>query len=474
MTRVEAPQTRCRAAFAQADITPPVGIYHRMWGAATHDTATGVHRPLTATALFLESVERAGTQIVLALDHCLLDRSEVTNIRRAVSSATGLQPGSIQVALSHTHGAGWMSRSRSHLPGGEEVGPYLDHVAAACAEIAASAKAAARSVTILYGKSRCDLAAHRDFWDETSEQFVCGYNPSGPTDDTVLLAKVVADSGDVLGTVVNYACHPTTLAWQNTLISPDYVGAMREVVESHTQSPCVFLLGACGDLGPREGYVGDPAVADRNGRQLGFAALSGLEPLAAAGTVFEYAGPVLSGATLGSWEHRPLSERAAERNTSWTCRSVVVEVPYRADLPTMAQTRADLAMWQEEEAAATDPTRRRDCRAMIEQMTRQIARLQSLPEGKAFPLSVEVWHLGGAFWVFSPGELYHAFQTTLRQRFPDRPLLISTVTNGWQPGYVPTAASYGKGIYQEKIAAIAPESLGVLIEAISNHLRELA
>ena len=79
----------------------------------------------------------------------------------------------------------------------------------------------------------------------------------------------------MLGTLVNYACHPTTLAWENTLISPDYVGAMREVVEQHTGAPCLFLQGASGDLGPREGFVGDTAVADRNGRQLGFAALVG-------------------------------------------------------------------------------------------------------------------------------------------------------------------------------------------------------
>ena len=32
---------------------------------------------------------------------------------------------------------------------------------------------------------------------------------------------------------MNYACHPTTLAWQNTLISPDYVGAC-EVIERET------------------------------------------------------------------------------------------------------------------------------------------------------------------------------------------------------------------------------------------------
>ena len=49
--RVHFPQSFCRAGVARRDITPPVGIYHRMWGAATHERSTGVHRPLKATAL---------------------------------------------------------------------------------------------------------------------------------------------------------------------------------------------------------------------------------------------------------------------------------------------------------------------------------------------------------------------------------------------------------------------------------------
>jgi hypothetical protein len=51
MTYLDTPQSRCLAAVARVDITPPVGIYHRMWGAATHDRSTGIHRPLTATAM---------------------------------------------------------------------------------------------------------------------------------------------------------------------------------------------------------------------------------------------------------------------------------------------------------------------------------------------------------------------------------------------------------------------------------------
>ena len=60
MNHVETPQSRCRAGLARADITPPVGIYNRMWGAALHDRATGVHRPLLATALWLEEHGSAG------------------------------------------------------------------------------------------------------------------------------------------------------------------------------------------------------------------------------------------------------------------------------------------------------------------------------------------------------------------------------------------------------------------------------
>jgi hypothetical protein len=112
-----------------------------------------------------------------------------------------------------------------------------------------------RPHVIVYGQGRCALGTHRDFWD--GSQFVCGHNPGVPVDDTVVVARVTADDGNPIATVVNYACHPTTLAWDNTLISPDYIGAMRELVERETGAPCLFLQGASGEIGPREGFVGD-------------------------------------------------------------------------------------------------------------------------------------------------------------------------------------------------------------------------
>src|SRR5262245_50429079 len=306
MDRLETPQTRCRAGFARADITPPVGIYHRLWGAALHDRSTGVHRPLTATALWLGPEGEGDAKLILALDHCLMDAADQAAIRERTGEVARIRPDQVHVHCSHPHASGWISRSRASYPGGELIEPYLKEVAGVCADLAREASEVARPATVVYGTGRCQLAGHRDYFDAEREQSVCGFNPAGPADDTVLVGRAIADDGATLGTLVNYACHPTTLAWQNTLLSPDFVGAMREVVEQPTAGPSLFLQGASGDLGPRDGFVADPAVADRNGRRLGFAALSALEALPPPGTRFTYAGPVISGATLGTWKHEPL------------------------------------------------------------------------------------------------------------------------------------------------------------------------
>ena len=62
-------------------------------------------------------------------------------IARAVSQACGIEPGQTHVAMSHTHGSGWMSRTRSHFPGGDMIGPYLDELAHKIAQTIAEAGA---------------------------------------------------------------------------------------------------------------------------------------------------------------------------------------------------------------------------------------------------------------------------------------------------------------------------------------------
>lgn len=478
MSHVDTPTSLCRVGVARCDITPPVGIYHRMWGAATHERATGVHRPLTATALVLRPLGEADdpceSQVVVAIDLCLLWAKEMDALLGAIAAGTGIAADRINVAFSHTHGAGLMGLERAAFPGGELIAPFLADVGRKVAAIVKEACANPVPATITYGFGSCNLAAQRDFWDAGSGQFVCGYNPEAPADGTLLVARIQAGGGQCLATLVNYACHPTTLAWQNTLISPDFPGALRETVEQATGAPCVFLQGASGDLGPREGFVGDTRVADRNGRQLAFAVLSALEALPPPGTRFVYLGPVISGATLGAWEHQPLSPEALRDKAAWHWDRFPVPLHYRAGLPTREQTLADMAAWQakkEEAQRAGDTAAIRDAHAMVERFTRRLTRIRYLPPGDTFPMPVTLGRIGDALWVFVEGELYQWFQINLRKRLPEMTVVVTTLTNGSRCSYLPTADAYGKGIYQESIAVLEHGCLETLLDRIVEEAR---
>ncbi len=470
MNVVEFPQSRCRVGVARCDITPPVGIYHRMWGAATHDRSTGIHRPLTATALVLRDLigDSSHQCVAIAVDHCLLWTTEMSRLLQTVSDSTGVPLEQLTVFFSHTHGAGLMGMERSELPGGDLISPYLDELAARIAHLIVQAIDQLEPATIVYGRGRSDLATNRDNFDEARGHAVCGYQPDGFADDTIIVARMTGDNGSTLATIVNYACHPTTLAWENTLISPDYIGAMREIIETATDAPCFFIQGASGDIGPREGFVGDVAVADRNGRRLGYASLAAIEGLAPPGQCFAYVKPVISGATLGVWEFQPESGKRTNAVSMWESRTVEVPIRYRQDIPVKSQLEKDLIHWRTVESdaiAAGSADEARDARAMIERTTRRLVRVASLPEGKTYPYSITAWRIGDAIWLAYDGEHYNVLQTTLRQSFPQYTLIIGTIANGSSVWYLPDARSYGKGLYQEEVSILEKGCLEQVIAA---------
>jgi hypothetical protein len=259
---------------AREDITPPPGIYARNWGAATHDTAEGVHRPLSATVLTLQSHREEAPLVLAALDlGWWRGREDEWALRGALIEEFALDASRVMICLSHTHAGPSICRADSDRPGGALVPAYLQHVQDALLRAVRAALAGSRPATIAWHEGKCALAANRDLRDPQSSRIICGWSPDKAADDTLLVGRVTDDSGQPLATLVNYACHPTTLAWQNRQISPDYIGAMREVVEAQSGAPCLFLQGASGELAPREQYVGDASVADAHGRELGHAAL---------------------------------------------------------------------------------------------------------------------------------------------------------------------------------------------------------
>ncbi len=470
-----APQSRCRFALAVGDITPPADIYHRMWGAAKHERATGVHRPLRASVAVFGALtgEVEEQQLLVALDHCVMGAREHRELVGDVAACAGVRPEQVLVVFSHTHGSGLMGLDRASLPGGDLIPGYLKRVGAECGRLAGEALANARPVWAVYGTGRCALARHRDYFDEARGEHVVGYTPGVAADDTVVVARFTDDAGALVGTLVNYACHPTTLAWENTLISPDFVGALREVVEGELKAPCLFLQGASGELGPREGFVGDVRVADRNGRELGFAALSALVALPPGGSEFFYKGAVVSGATLGVWDYRTLPEAAEREAQVWWRERWAEPLRYRAELGTVEETLAEREALLEKESAARAAgleAEARDLRALVERKTRLIHRQEQLPAGSHFPLQVVCWRAGGAAWVCVQGESYSLLQRELRRRFPGWILVVATIAADWGASYLCPREVYGAGIYQEQIAVVEAGSLEQLLESIAKRL----
>ncbi|HEY8884188.1 MAG TPA: hypothetical protein VIO35_02660, partial [Chloroflexota bacterium] len=123
---VQTPTSRVRFGHARVEITPPVGIYHRLWGAARHDRASGVHRPLVADVLVLAPRDGSTPAMVhVCTDLCGLADAPQQEIGAAIAEVVRVAPDRVQITHSHTHSSGWFVADRIPLPGGELIPAYL-------------------------------------------------------------------------------------------------------------------------------------------------------------------------------------------------------------------------------------------------------------------------------------------------------------------------------------------------------------
>lgn len=428
-----APSHRIKGRFgvARRDVTPPVGIFFRNWGAATSDRAAGVHRPFSATAVTLRGTVDEPPLVLVALDGGWWQSADDERfVRSGALEALGLEGARLMINLSHTHAGPPLVSANADRPGGEHIGPYLLALREAIAAAAREALEHEVEGELRWGVGRCDLATNRSRWDAAGGRYVTGYEPANAADDTLLVGRVTDAGGRVRATLINYACHPTTLAWDNDLLSPDYIGALRATVESATGgAPCVFLLGACGDLAPALQYVGDPAVADAHGRRLGLAACATLEGMPPHGYDLVFDRIVESGAPLAVWSHRAADAPTGEPRT----RLLDLDLAIKADYPPLAVIDADLAR-------ASEPYQR-------ERLLRKRRLREILGDAATYPMPVWVWRFGSTVFVGYPGEAFASLQSTLREAFPGNVVVVMNVVNG-SIGYLPPAGLYDEDMYE--------------------------
>jgi hypothetical protein len=474
-TRVQTPTSLGRFGSGRRDITPPVGIYARMWGAATEDRATGIHRPLFAEVLVFESVDESKRAVRVQLDSVGMADPQQGDMVRAAAEAADVPESHVSISYSHTHSSGWMLSGRIKMPGGEMIPAYWNTIEQGIREAAAEAVAKIEPATISYARAKCAMAANRDCRDEQFDGYVCGFNPDDESHRDVTIARVTDKSGRIVHSIVHYGCHPTTLAWDNSLISPDFVGALRETVEKMTEVPCTYFQAPCGEIGPRHGFVGDTGVADRNGRQVGYAALSALESLGPPEHDFVYQGPVISGATVGAWDYEALDGEHRSTAQQFDVAQFEVDLPL-GDVPDPATLEREVEEGEAQfEAAreAGDELAGRDARAMAERSRRWLARLESLPTGDTFTCQYSVLRIGDAVFANLFGEPYSNVQTELQDRFPDVVIIVSPLSSNMQAAYLLPRDRYGLGLYQEEPSPLEPGCLEILIEDVAGNIEQI-
>lgn len=416
--------TSLKFQIVEVDITPPKGIYSRNWGAAKFDVAIGVHRPLFLSCLVTQSDDGTLGAIIAADLGWWKNNGDERSLRIAILQECGLREEQLLFCLSHTHAGPSICTNDKDQNGGELIAPYLEFLKKTAIESINKAKKNLIDGFLAWEYGCCDLATKRDL--NLNGEYLIGYDPSAKPDQTLLVGKLNNADGQLKAVICNYACHPTTFAHENTLISPDYVGAMRELIAEKLNVPTVFLQGASGDLAPKKQYVKDPEIVDANGRKLGYAILSTLENTSPVGKKWIFDHALQSGAPLAIYAEKEVVPSHVFRQIKFE-----VSIPYK---------QLDSIEKIEQEFNACED------RVMKDRLWRKLNTRKSIGDQTHAVLPVWIWQYGDAFVIAQANEVYAVGQELIRAHFKDRPIAFINIANGYL-GYLPPQDLYGKDIY---------------------------
>ncbi|MEZ6048570.1 MAG: alkaline ceramidase [Planctomycetaceae bacterium] len=443
---------------ARVDITPPIGIYLRNWGAAKHDKAESVHRPLYLTALTISSINDSAESSPLVLISGDLgwwrSASLFEAMRDRLLEQLKLPKESFWFAMTHSHATVPLQPANPELPGGELLGDYLDLLEKKIIEVVHQALSNTTEGILDWHYGKCLLAKARDLPDpQDADQINCGFNPDAEADETLLVGRVTGRDGRHLATLINYACHPTTLAWENRAISPDFIGAMQETIETATDGALsLFLIGAAGEVSPREQYTADLEIPDRHGRQLGYAVLATLADMHPPSSRYEFDHIEPSGAPLAVWKYKSLAPRTDQQTALQNVPLELKNWPLAEELAAEAEAAPD--RFQQERLY-----RKREIRLY-------------LGDDDQWDLPVWYWQLGETILIGTMTEAYTLFQQELRRKFPDRHIACLNLLNG-SIGYLAPEKRYRQNIYQVWQSPFGCGSLERLVESSKDFVQSM-
>jgi hypothetical protein len=413
------------AAVGRADITPPIGI--DLVGFAGRGPSTGMHDPLTATALVLGCGETRAA--VVACDLIDVDEEDVVQIMGLVEQRCGIPGSNVLLCCSHTHyGPNFVTAS-------EDAKAYRAHMNFVIAGLVTEAESRLVPVRVGVGTGSCDVNINRRERQQDGT-IKLGQNPDGVTDRDVIVVRIDEEDGRPLAAVVNYACHGVCLSSQWRLISSDFPGPMREVVEGATGATTLYLQGATGNMNPF--LMGHDYANTRS------------------------TGVKLAGEVLKVWE-----SVEPEEATGLCGAAETVDLPslrFLSEEGAAAALERDRAELEQRKKGDAIPNVIRWIERRIE---REEAALRSWKTGEPpppIPDRVHALRFGPAAVASTAGEIFAQIGIDVKTRSPLPHTLFAGYTNG-DIGYVPIPDAYAEGGYEvERACRVDPDAAAILTD----------
>jgi hypothetical protein len=257
--------THVRAGFAEADITPEIGLempgnYGKVYGRSVHDPCK------VRVAVFDDGRRRVA---LVGVDALMVRRPLVAAARRGIEQRCGIPPAAVLIGASHSHSSG---PTGMVLPGEfDHAAPrvqqlayahssaanpaYLERVEAAIIGATAAAFERLAPARLGFGAGREDKVSfnrrHRmrngQTWTHPGKGNPDMLEAAGPIDPEVGVLGAWDDRGQLLGCVVNFACHATT---SPPGFSANWIFYLERTLRGTFGAtvPVVFLQGPCGDV----------------------------------------------------------------------------------------------------------------------------------------------------------------------------------------------------------------------------------
>lgn len=435
------------AGAASVDITPPVGTPLDGYGGRI-DVSRGVHDPLSARALYLDDGE--GPVALVVCDLVGVGRALVARARELIAERPGIPPERVLIAATHTH-AGPAGVRGTGDPALVEV------IARQIAGAVQLAKWGAREARVKYGIGALDSIAQNR------------RDPDGPIDRRLDVVAIDTPGGANLATVARYSCHPTTMERDNLMISADYPGAARAVLERVIGggTTALFFNGCCGNINPawiRQEFEDMWRVGSIVGARA--AALSQeLRPLGVNHQAHNIRWNELTEKAVGAGRLAGVARLQAARR--------IVDMPYRTG-PGDEEMAAIIAGLERELERAPSQDERRAVAARLTRARGEraaLARVQG--RGATRPCEVQAMRLADELYVLGlPGEVFVETQEEIRAASGMEDLVVIAYANDY-PGYFCRPEAYAQGGYEAGVTPFSAEADRLLVQAALDVLQEV-